>query len=96
MLPVKQVVQPFVFAFLILKIGFDHLLIRPHRGDKIAPRPELLPYEVFLVVGDVLRNPDRDLPFQEAQDGGHTMFGRDRDEHVDMTGHQLPRLDHTL
>ena len=52
MLPVERVGQPLVFSRLVLNGGFDDLFIRPHCRDKIAVRPELMPYQVFRLVGD--------------------------------------------
>ena len=80
----------------MLNIGFDHLLIRPHRGDEIAPGPEFVPHTVARFMGNILGNPDRALAFQKPQDVGHTVFGRNADEQVAVIGHPLPGLNYAL
>jgi hypothetical protein len=55
----------------MLDVSFDHLFIRPYRGDKIASGPEFVSHKVALFIGNILGNPDRALAFQKAQDAGY-------------------------
>ena len=95
-LPVKQVIDSWVFSCLVGAVGFDPLLLRPHRGDERAAGPEFVPHKVARFLGPVLGQPDRALAFQPPHDVGPTVFGRKGEEQVDVSGHQLAGLNPTM
>ncbi len=49
--------------------------------------------EVLRLPLDILRDPNRAFALDEADHLGNRVFRRDRDQHVDMIGHQMAFLD---
>jgi hypothetical protein len=82
-----------ILKLLVLDIGPDRFLVSSDRRNKIAACPEFVPGEILRLAFDVLCNPDRTLTFDEADDLRDGVFGRNRNQHMDVIGHQMPFLD---
>ena len=81
---------------MVLDIGPDGFLVPPNRRDEIAPSPEFVSRKIARFALDVLRNPDRTLAFHEPDHLRHGVFRRNRNQHVDVIGHQMPFFDPAL
>jgi hypothetical protein len=82
-----------VGQFLVSDVGSDHFLIPANGRDKISSRPEFVAEEIPHLAFDILRDPYRALPFHVSDDLSHRIFGRYRNQHVNVIGHQMPLLD---
>jgi hypothetical protein len=85
-----------ILQLLVLDVGSDGFLVSSHCRDEIAPSPELVPREIARLALAVLHDPDRILALHEGDHLRHGIFRRDRNEHVNMVGHQMPFLDLAL
>jgi hypothetical protein len=85
-----HLIEPTILFFLSPYILPDCLLIHPNRGNKIPPGLEMLPGKVLSLPKIYLRNLDGALPFEKPYHLRNRMLGRNRDQHVNMVGLQMP------
>src|SRR6185437_11265410 len=71
-------------------------LVPANGRDKVTACPEFVTQKITHLAFDILRDPDRTLPFHVPDDLRHRILGRDRYQHVDMIRHQMPLLDPTF
>ena len=81
-----------ILKLLVLDVGPDRFFVSPYRRDEIAPSPKFVPREIARLALDILTDPDRTLALHEADYLRHGIFRRNRNQHVDMIGHQMPLL----
>ena len=74
-------------------VGSHCFLVSSSPRNKIGARAEFVPSEILRLAFDVLCNTDRTLALDEADDLRDGVFWRDRNQHMDMIGHQMPLLD---
>jgi hypothetical protein len=79
--------------FLVSDVGSDHFFVPANGRDKVSTRPEFVTEKIPHLAFDILRDPYRTLPFHISDDLCHRIFGRYRDQHMDVIGHQMPLLD---
>jgi hypothetical protein len=89
-------VQTLVLLFLVADIVPYHLFIPPDRRYKIPARPETLTDKIPPVLAIHPRQMDGALSLDEANHLRNGVLWRDRDQHVNMIGHQMPLLDPAL
>jgi hypothetical protein len=77
-------------------VGPDHFLVPANGRDKVPARPEFVAQKIPHLAFDILRDPDRTLPFHVSDDLRHRIFGRYRYQHVNMIRHQMSFLDPAL
>jgi hypothetical protein len=89
----RLLIQLLVGQFLVSDVGSDHFLIPTNGRDKVSSRPEFVTEKIPHLALDILRDPNRALPFHVSDDLCHRIFGRYRDQHMDVIRHQMPLLD---
>jgi len=82
-----------ICQFLVSDVGSDHFLIPANGRNELSARPEFVAEKIPHLAFDILRDPYRALPFHVSDDLCHRIFGRNRDQHMDMIRHQMPLLD---
>jgi len=85
-----HLIEPTILFFLSSDILPDLLLIHPNRGNKIPPGPEMLPGEILSLPKVYPRNLDGALPFEKPRHLRDGKLGRNRDQHVNMVGLEVP------
>ena len=85
-----------VLLLLVSYVLANQLLVTPHRADIVASRPERLPGDIPVAAITMPRNPDCALALDEADNRTHLVLGRNRYQHVDMVGPDMPFLDPAL
>src|SRR5271165_4398511 len=66
------------------------------RRDEISACPELVSGEVLRLSLDIQRDPNRAFALNKADHFCNRVFRWNRDQHVDMIGHQTALLDPTF
>ena len=89
----RKLIHLAILKLLVPDVSADRLLVPAHRRNEISACPELVSGEVIRFSLDILRDPNRALALDEADHLGNRVFRRDRDQHVDVIGHQMARLD---
>src|SRR5665213_1575177 len=77
-------------------VGPDHFLVPANGRDKVTARPEFVAQKIAHLAFDVLRYPYRTLPLHVSDDLRHRIFGRYRDQHMNVIRHQMSLLDPAL
>ena len=84
-----QLIQTSVFVFLLLDVLADRFFVPAYSGYKISSGPEALAGEVFLSPKKRPCNVDGALAFDVTHHLSNRVLGRNRDEHVNMVGHEV-------
>ena len=95
-IPQLQLFESLVLLFLIADVLANRRLVSAHRGNEVPPRPEVLADEVPLPLAVHPRQVDRTLPLDETDHLLHRILRRNRNQHVDVIGHQMPLLNPAL
>jgi hypothetical protein len=69
-----ELIQLRVGQFLVSDVGSDHFLIPTNGRDKVSSRPEFVARKIPHLAFDILRDPNRALPFHVADDLFMTLF----------------------
>ena len=87
-----------VFLPLVADIAFCDLTVDADSADEVALTPEGLLREGFLLPGELQVGTNSTLAFEETDDRGYAVLGRDGEDKVDMVwaGSALDDLDLTL
>ncbi len=73
-----------------------YFFVSPHRGRRAASRPEVVPNKVPAPLAEVARDMDRALPLDVPDHLRHRVLRWNRDQHMDMIGHQVTLFDLAL
>ena len=85
-----------ICQFLVSDVGPDDFLVPADGRDKVTARREFVAQKIPHLAFDILRDPYRTLPFHLSDDLRHRIFGRYRDQHMNVIRHQMPVLDPAL
>jgi len=91
-----QLVHSSVFAFLLLNVLADSFFVTSYSGYKISSGPEIVTCEVFLSPKKRPCNVDGALAFDVTYYLSNRVLGWNRDEHVNMVGHEVAFQDFTF
>jgi len=91
-----QLIQTFVFAFLLFDVLADGLFVSAYGGHEVSPGPEANASEVLFSPKERPCNVDGALAFDVAHHLSNRVLRWNRDEHVDMVRHEVPFQNLTL
>src|SRR5208337_1584844 len=89
----RKLIHLAILKLLVPDVGPDRLFVPAYRRNEISACPELVSGEVLRLSLDILRDPNRAFTLDKTDDLGNRVFRRDRDQHVDVIGHQMSLLD---
>jgi len=84
-----QLVQTPVFAFLLLDVLPDSLFVSAYGGHEVSSGPEAEASEVLFSPKERPCNVDGALAFDVANHLSNRVLRWNRDEHVNMVGHEV-------
>src|ERR1700739_4415965 len=88
-----MLVQLLVGQFLVSDVGSDHFLIPTNGWDKGSSRPKFVAEKIPHLNFHILSVPDAGLPLLVSCELSQRIFGRYRNQHMDVSRHQMPLLD---
>jgi hypothetical protein len=91
--PQFELIQPLVFALLVLDVGSDRRFIPSNGRDKVSPRSKVLPRKIALTLAVDARRMDRAFALDETDHLAHGILRRNRNEHGNMIRHQMLLFD---
>jgi hypothetical protein len=89
-------IEPCILLLLSADVLSDHRFVSTYGRNEVPSGPEVLPYKIALPLAVDSGQMDCALALDVPHHLGHCLFGRDRDHHVDVVGHQMPFLDSAL
>src|ERR1035441_1991678 len=91
--PHVELIDPFVFLFLVVDVVSNRGLISTHSRYVITACPEAQPRVILLLFPVYPSQGNRALALDESHHRRHGILRRNRDHHVYMVGQKMPFLD---
>ena len=91
-----ELIEPTILFFLCLDICPERRLINSNSRNEIPTSPEMLTYKILSPPQKHPRNLNGALPLDKPYHLRNSILGRNRNQHVNMIGEQMPFQNLTL